>query len=804
MSSELMAGDPAVDHEQPVAGDPGRTPGRSWWWVGPVLAPFVVFFKALVGRQLLAPGDGLSVFLPLHVVAARIWSAGEVPGWNPFAFSGSPLLALSQAAVFYPPNLVFVLLPLVAANNVTVVLSFVVAGSGAYALTRHLCQDAAGAAVAGLAFAFSGFMFGHIGHQNMIASAAWLPWVIFGYELLRARTSPLRILVAGGALAMLALAGHPQILLISLLALGIYSAALTIGEGRSGRGRPIGVLLVVVGAGLALGAIQILPTAAILPFTDRSTLTYEVATSYSFPLTHLPLLVFPYLFGNNVPVAPFSAGYQGAWNLTELAGYAGTATLCLAAGGWTMWRRDRRALALLVSAAGCLVIALGSSTPVGRLVFELPVYGQLRSWGRYVLVVDLVVAVLAGFGVAALRRGSREDRRRAARGAGLVLAGVAAAALLIPLVSRLDPFVVDGNTRVLALGLPVLFAAAAWGLSALSIRSTRLMGVLACTVVVADLLLSFGAFYEWRAAGLPPARSEAVLSPERIPSWGRVPDLPGGVDRFLVASPDPGPVAPYLNVTSAKMLRSANGYDPLAPRSYLDAVGGMTYLGQITEPGDLWRPGSDILDLLRVSLLLVPDRSPAPPSDFAGGPAQAASTPGVSRYEYQPAVPSAFLVGKVEESTLEEAVAAVRGTRDFDPASTALVDEPCEQCSSMDRPGQAGSVVVQRHDSGRIKVQVDASAPAMLVVSEAWFPGWTAMVDGESRPVHRVDGLVLGVPVSSGEGVVELVYRPPGFRVGAIVTALSIGGLLISHAIWKRRLPSSSSPEPDARERDGP
>ncbi|MDP9071922.1 MAG: hypothetical protein M3N68_11740, partial [Actinomycetota bacterium] len=364
----------------------------------PALAPLVVFADALVLRRLLAPGDGSNIFYPLHVLVARIWAAGDVPGWNPYAFSGSALLASAQAGAFYPPNLAFLVLTPALANNVGVVSSFVVAGVGAHLLTRRLCHDEVGAAVAGLAFAFSGFMFAHIGHQNMIASLAWLPWSLLGYEVLRRRVTPLRLLGAGGALAMVLVAGHPQMFSIALLALGVYAAVLTLVELRTTRGRPLGTLVLMVATALALSAIQLLPTLSILGATDRSVLSYGSATSYSFPGSHLALLVFPYLFGNAVPAEPFATAYQGQWNLTELAGYPGAAALCLAAAGLASGRRDRRVVAVAATAVVTLVIALGSLTVVGSWVYDLPVYGQFRGWGRFVAVVDLAVAVLAGYG----------------------------------------------------------------------------------------------------------------------------------------------------------------------------------------------------------------------------------------------------------------------------------------------------------------------------------------------------------------------------------------------------------------------
>ncbi|MGH9182609.1 MAG: YfhO family protein [Acidimicrobiales bacterium] len=775
----------------PTAGRRSDPPGpgptrrrRSWWVLAPTLAPLVVFGNALTGRRLLAPGDGYSYYLPLHLVVARIQRAGEIPGWNPYVFSGSPLLALNQPGVFYPPNLLFTVLPAVTATNVTVVLSFVIAGAGTFLLARRLCADPVGAAVAGLAFGLSGFMFGHLGHHSMIASAAWLPWALLGYEAVRHRFTPMRLLGAGGALALALLAGHGQVFFIALLALGVYAATLTVLDRRS-PGRPAGVLVVVVGAALALAAVQLVPTALVLSATERSTFSYEAATSLSFTETHLTLLVFPYLFGNTAPVGLFTLPYQGLGNLTELAGYPGVAALCLAGAGLGALRRDSRAVALAAAAGISVLISLGASTPLGRVVYQLPVYGQFRDWGRFVVVLDLAVAVLAGYGIAALRQGDHRARRVAAARATAVAGLVLAAAVVVPQLGAVRRFTPDGSAQLLAIAIPTGFGLAAAAMCVLARKLPRSLPALACLVVAADAVLSFGAFYEWRW-GFPSAETlEADLAPDRPPPWGDVPDAPGGIDRFLLGTLELKGVTLVPNMTAARGLRSVNGFDPLAPGSYLEATGNMTYYGDIIRPVHLWREGSDLLDLLRVSVVVADGEEDLDVRRALGG-GQRLPGLGVARYERRPALPEAFVVGSVERSSREEVLAAIAGQVDFDPGSKALLQTGCGPCEGMDRPGSAGTARVSRPGTQSIVVTVRARRPGLLVVSEAWFPGWSATVDGEPTPVVRADGLVLGVPVDPGRHRVELRYRPPGLPLGASVTGSAVLVLAVG-GWWSRR-----------------
>lgn len=778
--------------------------------LAPLLAPPALFLDALRGRHLLAPVDGFYHYLPKHILAARAWRHLQVPAWNPWAFSGYPLLASSQTGVLYPPNALFLVLSPVLANNVTVVLDFVLAGAGAYLLARYLCRDEVGAAVAGAGFGLCGFFFGHIGHQDMIASVAWLPWALYGYELLRSRFTPLRLLLAGGALGLGMLAGHGQMFFLELLAVGVYGLTLTVLEWRRERARPLLFAIAVLVVGVGVGAAQLLPTAAVLHATDRSKLSYADATSYSFDKTHLTLVAFPYLFGNPAAWGPFSTTYRGKWNLTEMSGYPGMAALVLAAAGLlAAARRDRRVLALLVLAATGVVMSLGGSTPLGRVVYRVPVYGQFRSWARYLVLFDLVVALLAGYGVAALRSAPAAIRRRLVIVVGASTAAVAVGALVAPHVGNVDHYAVHGSPRQWALWLPVAFAALGAVVAAVMAlapraRWRRVAAVALAPIVALDLMLSFGAFFSWRNTNAEVTGLSNELSRRTTPAWGGVADAPGGIDRYLYASADAGAVPTYIDTTDVKDLRGANGFDPLGPRDYMQAVGGMAYFGVMSHPDQVWEPGSHILDLLRVTTVLVhpPSTTPPIPADsLLDGPTPLPGTK-IVRYEHRPALADAFLVGATETRPRAEVLSRLAG-RDagFDPGAVVLADRGCSRCPDGSQPGPAGAVGAERWTTGSVHVEVRAERAAVLVVSQAWFPGWHATVDGHAAPVVRADGLVLGVPVPAGNHHVVLRYRAPGFTAGVALSVLTVLGLLVSAVVVRRRRRISSpatSPGPAA------
>jgi uncharacterized membrane protein YfhO len=68
-------------------------------------------------------------------------------------------------------------------------------------------------------------------------------------------------------------------------------------------------------------------------------------------------------------------------------------------------------------------------------------------------------------------------------------------------------------------------------------------------------------------------------------------------------------------------------------------------------------------------------------------------------------------------------------------------------------------------------VEVDAPAAGWLVLSDRFFPGWTAKVDGAPTPIFRANAMMRAVKVDRGKHGVEFVFRQPGLRPGAAVSA---------------------------------
>jgi hypothetical protein len=90
-----------------------------------------------------------------------------------------------------------------------------------------------------------------------------------------------------------------------------------------------------------------------------------------------------------------------------------------------------------------------------------------------------------------------------------------------------------------------------------------------------------------------------------------------------------------------------------------------------------------------------------------------------------------------------------------------------------------------RHNPAALTLACDVTADGYAVVLDAWAPGWTATVDGRAVPVERADLIARGVRVTPGSRRIDLEYSPPGWRLGALLSALTAIGLALV-AWWAR------------------
>ncbi|HHJ07557.1 MAG TPA: hypothetical protein ENK24_08660, partial [Anaerolineae bacterium] len=359
-------------------------------------------------------GDLLPFLYPNYQFAAQSLQNGVIPLWNPHLYSGAPFAADAQSGLFYPPNLlIFLLSPNLSFETLEylAVFHFWLAGFGMFLFLQHsppaktLRLHPIAALTGAIAFEFSDLFIVHFGNLNMIAVAAWLPLVMLAFQNAVAQRRTGYALAAGALLAIATLAGHIQITLFILLAIGLYALWEVFWPGRDGsRLAPLGYLLVALLVTIGLSALWLIPTLEMSRYTLRAALSYPESAAYSLHPAQLIGLLIPNYFGRD------PALHWGPWERVE-TGYIGILTLLLALTG-AFLQKDRQTRFFIFLAGVSFLLALGDSSILHGWLSLSPGFGQFRAPARYILLLDFSLATLATIGLHRLMGGLNKTSRQ--------------------------------------------------------------------------------------------------------------------------------------------------------------------------------------------------------------------------------------------------------------------------------------------------------------------------------------------------------------------------------------------------------
>lgn len=559
-----------------------------------VLAVYAVLFTCwfspvLFGGKLLGPGDGPLAFIPDYLSHRTLW--------DPALGTGFPASADPQTFAWYLPALLLSWVP--ESFNAFVVFGFVLAAWFSYLLVFKLTENRFAGWIAGILYGFSGFMMGHTGHPPIVHTAAWIPAVLLALEgMLEARSAKW---FAFGCLAtgQLVISGHPQIALYGLLLAVAYAAV----RGFSSTGIRSYYLraVLMLGFGVGISAVVLVPLAQISQLGVRQKADFRFFNFARFPLRTVPILLFPGLYGGE-----WGSIYGEPFNLepTEQDAYLGFLTLALASYAWVAKKHKALGYLLFGAALLALVCSFGGDTFVGILLFHVAPFNRFRCQGRFMVIVQLALAILAGIGVKELLSGI--SAKRALVQTGMLLLLEVAAALTVSIAggpglkqeaaSLGVPNVSFAITQPMFL-VPLVISA----VSALAIfllwryRVCRISAVVLSLAALADMG-QFGLFSTWRYRS--PDRN--VLEPASTAELVR--SSPGRVVTIRGFLGNPAELPP--NICKLWGVRSLNKYGPLAVERY-DSVVGMDAGGTISGPW--WKAGNRALDILGARYVLTAD-----------------------------------------------------------------------------------------------------------------------------------------------------------------------------------------------------
>jgi len=758
-------------------------------------------YPALVGKFLVNPHSDqyIAGYAFREFAASTLRAAGHFPLWNPYLFGGMPYIAAMHGDIFYPTFLLRMVMPTDVAMTWGFIIHLFLSGLFTFGFLRALGYSFYGSLVGGIAYMMSGQIASYVspGHDGKLFVSALFPlalWIL--YRGIRAGKN-----WSWGAFALIIglciLSPHPQLLQYTLLACGAYALFLAfstldgVSLPRASAIKRLAAALAAVVVGLAIGAVQYLPVREYVSWSPRAggLADYRTATSYAWNPEELL----------NVYLPQFSGMLENYWGRNGIhlhSDYVGAVVLVLAGAAFIGLRGDSRrkhivfwSVALVVS----LLWSLGSATPFYRIPYAIiPGTKYFRAPATIFFVGALAIALLACVG--AERFLQRRISGKYLIG-WLIAAGVIALLASVGALSSMAESFVDERQfdRVLAnrgelvagawrsfcfVGLAVALGfallrgklssrAAAWALAAL-------MAVDLWTVERSYWMFS------------PPAK--VIYASDPIIDMLKAEPQPFRVLAFPVQPAHGRDVLLTGDGLMTHRIRNVEGYHGNQFGRYNELVG--TYSGD----NRVFSP--NVLQLTNTKYFLT-DIAELPfigNTTLVKGPVRNASGDTVYLHRLNAENPYSWVTPVAVKAPDDQVLATVLNPR-FDVKRAALFDTSANVAASQGvqaLPAPLSIATSVRHyEPG--KVQIDLSAPApqgsSLVVSENYYPGWKATVDGKPARIGRADYSLIGVELAQGARTIELNFTSDSYVRGKTITwiAIALGFMMLGAGIWRDR-----------------
>jgi hypothetical protein len=729
--------------------------------LGRTVTPMTVLADSFPWRAVVPPEpppnaaltDIALVFHPWLIWVGEQVRHGIVPLWNPHAYTGVPFFGNGQAALLFPLTWLPVVMPAAIAVTIVSWLKLFGIGLATYWLLRTLAISPVPALTGAWTFMLSATVIGWL-QWTLASTLMFLPALLAATERLRRAPGRRTTAVLALIVALDLLAGYPQGTLHGLIVTTVWALSRCRGAATLGFvTRYVGG----VGLGLALAAVQILPFVEYV----RESLVFAYRGQWTLPLyaplTSAVTFLMPYFYGTG-------AESWGRWQFNILTGYVGIVPVAvLPIAVLAAWRRPAGRFFLGLAA---LALALHYGAPGLATLAELPGL-SLGTNLRLMPLVAFALAALVAFGVEWLR--DPGEPRPGLRWAVSVWFTIVVALIFAAVLGH------QAEPRARALSFP-LTAQYAIALGALTLATVLIARVMAHAVAPERATLAFAML---QLASLVPLAATYNPSVDRRAFYPSTPAL----EYLQRETADGSRVLMSAHVGLVYGLFEAHGYDGLTPRR-IEEVTGPVGTGRAPHGGllentlalhgseplsgaRLWI--SPVFDLVGIRYVLLPPGTPTPRAELT----VAYDAPDGRIFRNEAALPRAFLVGRgrcVDDREARRLIAA----RAVDFRHEVLLADCAEPAPAAEPPGSGASVRITGHGPHAVQVRAVTDRPAYLVLTDTWYPGWTARVDGREARLWRANHAFRAVSVVPGEHLVEFRYEPAWLTIGLATSGVSL------------------------------
>jgi hypothetical protein len=747
-----------------------------------------LFRDILLSGHLLIGDDFVTFYLGMKkFLYDEVRIHHEIPYWNPFIFGGMPFWAHFESTIFYPLGFLFYFLSPEKAYGFTMFMHFVLAGLFMHLLARSLGITPLGSFVASAIFVCNGFLMAvlFLGHMSPVESYIWLPLVItFLHRAIQSPTPWGGAMIAGGLWGIQILAGAPQDAFYTFLAATLFLLC-RFKDGQAVKAnatRLLAIAILVFGVGAGLSSIQILPALELIHESVRASLdTYEWSTLASYPLQGIITVLLPHFFGNYADGSVWVSNTP--WSIPQQNLYTGILPLVLLGFVSLQGKVEKRVMIFGgLLAIVSLVLAFGHNTPIYKIVYLLPGFDRFRAPSKIMVLWVFSMALLAGIGMDGLLSYLRKESSRRLYPLLFLVISLVVLVLLVRyhpsiLLKVFSPFVLSD-------AIPARMPDAARIISGEIQRLTLFSSLILLLLLLLRrrlLPLSIGAaaLCALLLADLGNVHGKAVRHDDSL--YTAIKNIKERIDAELGKDKSLFRVGSFKYTLGANLemvlgYQTVGGFTALFPSRYYQY---MTRYSENQLP-EGWvslfygvTKHHVFMDLLNVKYEI----------------AHAERLLGLR----DTCLPRAFLVPGSLVMSKSQVLDFMAGT-DFDPQKTVLFEKEDPGAEPHALPSGPltgpGNVEITDYRPDRLALTADTPVQAYLFLSEIYYPGWKAYVDGNPTRILRGNYLFRVLQLPEGRHSIVLEFTPWTIRLGSAVTILLLlflGAFALYTVIRRRR-----------------
>ena len=693
----------------------------------------LLFLDVLAGINSFYVRDVTHYYHPAKKALRNIVLDGEFPYWNPYFSAGQPMAANPEHEVFYPPTWLILLPSFETGFRLLVLLHVYLALFAMYAFLRSLQLGPPAAFFGALSFGLGGLVLSMLNLLPYLFCVAWLPLTcLYTRRFLRDRK--LRdFALASIFLGLQVLVGEPTTILQSGLLLGMYAVS------RKSLRAVAMVGLIVIAASL-LAAVQVLPTLDHFGDSVRARgLDFSFVSHWSTPFARIGEFVYPHLlYGDDVAQAGQAPFFYSI--------YAGLLVAVLAVGGFLA--RARGAWLTLAVLAVSILLALGSNTPLLKLLYDLGVASSTRYPEKFLIIGVFALVVFAARMLDQVLRGDERVRKMAL--AFTVAVTLGAVALL--------------DLTAAARGL-LLFL--------ILVSLPRLRRPVWLTAAALFVIVDLGGVVPQLAPRVPDSYFE-----EPPPTLRHFPAEREPFRIFHRAAWTMGQNV-YFRPHPERWWILRNGLFPMTPAEHR-----LRTVMEIDFDLTALQPTEDFVRSMAEIALVRPNaweevaasmsnvwyrgvyREPSEALRLAGGVLRNVEPVEFLPHEHYP------------RYYFADQIVTIRDREDFvRKLSKAAFSKRVAFIGGPSFVSAQGIVRSWRERANGARIEVESTGRALLVMSVTPHKYWRVTIDGKETPATTVNIGYQGVIVPAGRHVVETRYRNPLIAVGALISLVTLAAL---------------------------